>query len=81
MPSIKSGMTWFEDEEWIASRVTFDQPFPSTWILVHKICEREKCDSEDAWKMFEIPSEARGILMCEEEGRPDRQAVLKIYMQ
>ena len=81
MPTIKSGMTWFEVEEWIGSKVTFEQPLPSSWTLVRKLRERELYDSEDAWKMFHVPSEARGIFICEEDGKSHRQAVLKIYMQ
>lgn len=74
-------MTWFEDEEWIGSKVTFDHPLSSTWTLVHKLRERELWGSEEEWKSLGSPSEARGIFVCEEEGRPDRQAVVKIYMQ
>lgn len=82
MPRLKSGMTWFEDEEWIGSTISFDQHRPSTWRLVQKIRERENWYDEDAWKNRDMPSEARGIFVCEEEGQQiSRQAVVKIYMQ
>jgi hypothetical protein len=41
MPTIKSGMTGFEDEEWIGSKVTFEQPLSSSWTLVRKLRERD----------------------------------------
>lgn len=82
MHRLKSGMVWFEDEEWIGHKVSFDhQPCPSTWRLVQKIREREKYEPEHSWKSMEIPSEARGIFICEEEGQQYRQGVVKIYMQ
>lgn len=76
-------MTWFEDEEWIGSTVSFDEPHLSTWRLVQKIRERENYYDEDSWKNRDMPSEARGIFVCEEEEgqQLSRQAVLKIYMQ
>lgn len=74
-------MTWFEDEEWIGLTGSFDQPGSSTWTLVQKIREREIWSSENSWKEYQEPSEARGIFVCEEEGSAHRQAVVKIYMQ
>lgn len=81
MGKVKSHIEWFEDEEWIGSKISFDQPSPSTWILVEKLRSREKYNTEWQWEDCHEPSEARGIFVCEEEGQPHRQAVVKIYMQ
>ncbi|KAL1979309.1 hypothetical protein VTN96DRAFT_6229 [Rasamsonia emersonii] len=76
-----SGVTWFDEDRWIGSEVTFGEPHPSRWRLNRKLAESEDCATESDVKECMMASEARGVFVCSSIDDPTQEAVVKIRMQ
>lgn len=76
-----SGVTWFDEDRWIGSEVTFGEPHPSRWRLNRKLAESEDCATESDVKECMMASEARGVFVCSSINDPTQEAVVKIRMQ
>ncbi|RFU29386.1 hypothetical protein B7463_g6961, partial [Scytalidium lignicola] len=76
----RSGIIWFDDEKYIGSEITFQQPHHSSWKLEQKIIEHEYCyDGEDI-KAGLIP-EARAVFTCRSLDGSSKEAIMKIKKQ
>ncbi|KKA16609.1 Uncharacterized protein T310_9775, partial [Rasamsonia emersonii CBS 393.64] len=75
-----SGVTWFDEDRWIGSEVTFGEPHPSRWRLNRKLAESEDCATESDVKECMMASEARGVFVCSSIDDPTQEAVVKIRM-
>jgi hypothetical protein len=81
MDNTRSGITWFDEDKWIGSCLTFTDPQPSTWIIDRKLAENEDLATEADVKECMMPSEARGIFVCSNVDVTNQEAVVKIRMQ
>jgi hypothetical protein len=58
MVQINSGVTWFEDDDWIGSEIVFKSPTVSNWEVTRKIAEHEECVGEQ-----DVEDRVSGIIM------------------
>ncbi|KAH8821901.1 hypothetical protein F5884DRAFT_828068 [Xylogone sp. PMI_703] len=76
---IPSGVTWFEDEEYIGSVVSLDN---SSWKLEVKIREHEYYETEEDTTVCGLDCEARGVFIYSKvSGDGPQQEILKIRLQ
>jgi hypothetical protein len=82
MGRVASGITWFDDDEYIGTEVSFEEPDYSTWKLEKKVSENEYYETEKDVMAGCAFSEARAVFFCSTEikGFP-KEAVIKIRMQ
>ncbi|KAH8811426.1 hypothetical protein F5884DRAFT_782070 [Xylogone sp. PMI_703] len=78
MGRYESGIIWFDDERFIGSEITFQQPHLSSWKLERKIIEHEDLEVEE----FASPgcSEARAVFICKSRDG-SKEAIMRIRMQ
>jgi hypothetical protein len=81
MDSTRSGITWFDEDKWIGSYLTFTYIQPSRWRIDRKLAESEELATESDVKECMMPSEARGIFVCSNIDVPAQENVVKIRMQ
>jgi hypothetical protein len=81
MPVEKSGITWFDDDVFIGSEVTFPGN-SSRWKLQSKIIEHENCGTEKDCIAMEYVAEARAVFVAVNlDGSFLQEAIIKIRMQ
>ncbi|PKX92350.1 uncharacterized protein P174DRAFT_421420 [Aspergillus novofumigatus IBT 16806] len=80
MDNTRSGITWFDEDKWIACLMSTD-PQPSTWIIDRKLAENEDLATEADVKKCMMPSEAGSIFVCSNIDAPSQEAVVKARMQ
>ncbi|KAJ5613622.1 hypothetical protein N7528_007276 [Penicillium herquei] len=72
--------TWFEDDEYIGSEVSF--PCGSIWKLETKIHEHAYQHTQYDWESIQLTSEARGVFTCSKvSGDGPSTAIIKIRLQ
>lgn len=81
MVTFRSGITWFEEEDWIGREIVFDSPIISRWKVTEKIKESGDCESEIDVKEWNAESSCRGVFVCLSLNHPGKEAVVKIRMQ
>ena len=80
MPEPSSGITWFEDDDWIGSEITFKSPTFLKWKITQKIAEHENCMIESEVKNWGAESSCRGVFICSSIDHSGKEAALKIRM-
>lgn len=82
MPRYKSGITWFDDDVFIGSEITFPGN-ASRWKLERKINERESCQKEEDVKKAGLVFEGRVVFAASnvDDSFPGEEAIIKIKMQ
>ncbi|KAL1998286.1 hypothetical protein VTN02DRAFT_6464 [Thermoascus thermophilus] len=77
---IQSGITWFDDDDFINSTVSF--PSESTWKLERKLQENEYYIPKDTAQIDGLGSEARAVFIGSKlSGDGPQEAIIKIRMQ
>lgn len=76
-----SGITWFEEEDWIGRDIVFNSPVVSRWKVTKKITESRDCAPESDVKLIHAESSCRGVFVCSSIDHPGKEAVVKIRMQ
>lgn len=80
MPTLESYVTWFEDDDWISTVVSF--PTGSRWRIDSKIREHEYYESQCDVEQLGIHSEARGAILCSKvSGDGPSSAFLKVRLR
>lgn len=82
MPRYKSHITWFNDERFLGSKVTFPDCSTATWKLERKLIEHGNLTEEHEAQIPGWASEARAIFVCSSvKGSSRMEAILRIRMQ
>lgn len=79
---VRSGVTWFEDDDYIGTTVSF--PSGSTWKIQKKLKENEHYVHESLAQIegMGFVSEARAVFIVTKlSGEGPQEAVIKIRMQ
>lgn len=81
MPRYKSGITWFDDDVFIGSEISFPGN-SSRWKLDKKIIEHEYCEAEEMVQVGDRVSEGRAVFVASNiDGSFSKEAIIKIRMQ
>jgi hypothetical protein len=85
MGRIPSGITWFDDDDFLGAEVVFEKPSYSSWRLDQKVIENENYEIEEDVTAGCAYSEATAVYFCSSTGEKNKgfpsSAVIKIRMQ
>ena len=82
MPRYHSGVTWFEEDDWVGRVLVLNSPEgEGKWKVTQKTTENGDSESEADVKETGMDSSCRGVFVCSKVNDPGQEAVVKIRMQ